>query len=75
MPKKSCCCAIKTKSCCRPELYENFITLFGTTMVTAAPVNPLDILVLRLNRPSVTTGGKWIFHPRTWTSCGSCNRS
>lgn len=48
MPKKACCCR---PNCCNPIFFEEFITLFGNTMQTAVPVNPADLLVLRMNRP------------------------
>jgi hypothetical protein len=63
MPKKACCQCVAKRSCCNPTLYENFITLYGNTMLTASPVHPTDILVLRMNRPGVQRSPRILFKP------------
>jgi hypothetical protein len=63
MPKKACCQCVAKRSCCNPTLYENFITLYGNTMLTASPVHPTDILVLRMNRPGVQRSPRILYKP------------
>ena len=53
MPKKSCCCGAPSRSCCNPELFNEFITLIGGTMLTANPVNINDLILLTVKRPGV----------------------
>ena len=63
MPKKACCQCVAKRSCCNPTLYENFITLYGNTMLTASPVHPTDILILRMNRPGVQRNPVTVYDP------------
>ncbi len=74
MPKKACCQCVAKRSCCNPTLYENFITLYGNTMITAAPVDPNDILVLRVNRPGVQRNPRIVYNPPVSGTdpCGGC---
>ena len=73
MPKKACCNCVAKKSCCNSILYENFITLYGNTMMTSAPVNPQDILILRMNRPGNQSSPAWIYHPDAFgNACIPC---
>jgi hypothetical protein len=51
MTKKSCCCGTANRSCCSPELFNEFVTLVGGTMLTANPVNINDLIILTIKRP------------------------
>ena len=51
MPKKSCCCGTPSRNCCSPELFNEFVTLVGGTMLTANPVNINDLIILTIKRP------------------------
>jgi hypothetical protein len=61
MTKKSCCCGTANRNCCSSFLYDEFVTLVGATMVTANPVHPDDLIVLKIKRPGLQRNPKMIY--------------
>ena len=72
MTKKSCCCGTANRSCCSPELFNEFVTLVGGTMLTAYPVNVNDIMILTITRPGRQAKPAYIYSVgQNSFNCGS----
>ena len=72
MTKKSCCCGTANRSCCSPELFNEFVTLVGGTMLTANPVNINDLIILTVKRPGRQSTPKQIYSVgQNSFNCGS----
>lgn len=72
MTKKSCCCGTSNRSCCSPELFNEFVTLVGGTMLTAYPVNVNDLMVLTITRPGRQSTPTYIYSVgQNSANCGS----